>query len=430
VRAYDGIWGVDENMEQNTKVLAATPPWQREELKLGADLPDGRIYFMRGLVDPAGEIHLVYNDVDDTHLTHVWGETGSWSYEDVLYNTDVPASAQGFEPAWDGGNDRLAIAYASMPMSTIGLLADQGAEYTNQTFGDTTPALNPQVSLAIGAESALAYTQDIFDVTVESHVDYYLKRTVGGVWQGYEPMEETNLSGRDLDIVLNPGDNTSPWAAVQRGGESTPNRHTPQEGECLYARWNSGGGTWDYELVDAGDNAPDSDCGKRVQQVLDSDGHPHLAYLDLNSSPDSPRGQLRYAWHDGSSWQVETVAGFDLGFQTTGGLQFTWGELGLALADNGAGGQPPVIAMLSRRSGSEVGEPHQAIAEVWVRDDVDSWRLERLTGAEWAFPRDREPGVLLITPDGAWHVFYATTSDQDIWDDADLLVHLWRPVTS
>jgi len=217
--------------------------------------------------------------------------------------------------------------------------------------------------------------------------------------------------------------------ALQRGGESTPNRHTPQEGECLYVRWDDVNSEWDYELVDAGDNAPDSDCGKRVQQVLDAGGHPHLAYLDLNSSPDSPRGQLKYAYHDGSSWRVETVAGFNLDFQTTGGLQFTWGELGLTLADDGEGGQRPLIAMLSRRSGSGVGEPHQAVAEVWVREGDDSWRLERLTDAEWAFPRDREPCVLLITPDGVWHYFYATTSDQAVLDDADLLVHLWRPVT-
>lgn len=430
VRAYDGVWGIDENMEQNTEVLGGTPPWQREELRLGDKLPDGGIYFMRGLVDPAGEMHLVYNDVNDTHLTHVWGGTGDWSYEDVLYDTDVPASAQGFEPAWDSDNDRLEIGYASMPESTIGLLVDQGGDYFNLTFPDTTPGLNPQVSLAIGAETALPYTQDIFDVTVESHVDYYLKRTIGGVWQGYEPLEETNLSGRDLDAVLDPADDTSPWVAIQRGGESAPNRHTPQEGECMYVRWESGDSQWDYEPVDAGDNAPNSDCGKRVQQVLDSDGHPHLAYLDLNSSPDSPFGQLKYAYYDGSGWQIETVAGFDLEFQNYASLQYTWGELGLGLVDDGEGGQQPVIAMLSRSTGSDPGEPHLAIAEVWVRqpDSDPLWRLEQLTDGEWAFPRDREPCIMLITPDAVWHVFYATTSDQLVLDDADALVHLWRPV--
>jgi hypothetical protein len=37
--------------------------------------------------------------------------------------------------------------------------------------------------------------------------------------------------------------------------------------------------------------------------------------------------------------------------------------------------------------------------------------------------------VLLITPDGVWHVYYVTASDQQSWEGSDMLVHLWRPVS-
>jgi len=300
VRAYDGVWGVDENLDQNTVVLGATPPWQREELILGADLPAGEIYFMYGLVDPAGVMHLVYNDEADTRLTHVWGDTGAWQNEGSGL---AEHSAIAFEPAWDTANNRLALGWATT--TDVGVLVRTGEDTWNKTtFPDTLPGINPQVSLAIGNEWALAYTHDMWGSPVENEMDYYLKRTVGGAWQVYEPLEETNLSGRDIDLVLAPDDGVTPWAAMQHGRESTPNRHTPEEGECMYAWWDDGGASWDYDTLDAGDDAPDSDCGKRVQQVLDDAGNPHLAYLDLDADPMEPWGQLKYAYYDGAVWHV------------------------------------------------------------------------------------------------------------------------------
>ena len=198
----------------------------------------------------------------------------------------------------------------------------------------------------------------------------------------------------------------------------------------MYAWWDSGGSTWVYDTVDAGANAPLSDCGKRVQQVLDSAGHPHLAYLDLNASPDEPLGQLKYAYHDGASWTVETIDSFNLSFQTSN-LQFTYGELGLSLIDDGAGGVQPVVAVLDRKSGSTSGQPHLAVTQVWFRDGAGSWRLEQLTDEEWAFPRDREPCCLVVTADPGSgleyiNVFYATTSDPESHTSADQVVHFWR----
>jgi len=83
VRAFDGLWGEDENLETNDSVLGATPPWQSKRLILGEDLPAGEVYFMRGLINDADEMHLVYNYEADGKLMHLWGTTGDWTAEVV-----------------------------------------------------------------------------------------------------------------------------------------------------------------------------------------------------------------------------------------------------------------------------------------------------------------------------------------------------------
>jgi hypothetical protein len=303
------------------------------------------------------------------------------------------------------------------------MLRRTGADtWVSSVFGGPQPVDNPQVSLALGSESAFAYTQYISGTFPEIDEHYYIIQTNGSTWQAAEVLDDVNYSGRDLELVLNPADPTDPWTAYQRGGNYAFNRLTPQQGECMYAQ-DDGLGGWILTEVDAGVNAPDSDCGKRVRQVVGGDSRPRLAYFDLNASASEPRGQLKYARFDGVNWNVELVHHFDLSFQATGSLQFTYGELGLALLP---GGQP-LIALLERQTiSTTAGVPHYVNAAVWVREGPDNWRREQLTDDEYAFPRDREPCVLLLTPDGTWHVFYA--SGQDVpQPTADKLVHLWRP---
>ena len=428
VRAYDGRWDDAPNIEANTNVLACTPPWQRTGFSVGGD----EVYFMRGLEHGDEQLHLVYNDNDDGHLGWYIGNfpggdpaQATWEFGE---ETLPFIFTQGFDPAWDPVEDNLVIASVADGAASLVSITLSGAGELH--FPEPDPGVNPQVSIAIGNEAVYAYTEDVGTVPTEAHLDYYLKHTSGAVWQVTEPFEETNLSGRDLDVVLDPADGVSPWVALQRGGESAPNRPTPQEGECLYAWWDDVGAAWSYDTVDAGDNAPVSDCGKRVTQVLDAAGHPHLAYLDLNCSAAEPLGQLKYAWHDGTAWHVEMIEELELSFQTAS-LQFTYGELGLNLIDDGEGGTQPVIACLERRSGSaSTGDPHLAVLGVWFRRTDGSWDEERLTDEEWVFPRDREPCLVMVTRDGSGveylNVFYATTDDQSVPDRADWITHYWR----
>jgi hypothetical protein len=413
VRAGDAPWAESPAMDPNTNWVVAGPPWQREELLSAQDFPDGEVYFMRGVADPGGALHLVYSDATTGFLVHVWGTTGAWQWEG---NTRGPFVS--FEPIWDGDEGRLKIGYATT--DSVGILARTGSDtWDDEAWNDALPVQNPQITVAATGGLALAYTRYItgeFPVITEY---YYLRRAIDGTLGGYEKLDDQNYCGRDLDLVLNPEDGNDPWVAFQRGVEAAPGRLTPEKGSLLYSRSNGGSG-FDLQTVDAGGNSPDSDCGVRVQQVLDAGGKPRVAYLDLNASSTEPRGQLKYASYDGSAWHVETVDDFDLSFQP-GSLQFTYGELGFALTADGR----PVIAMLQRLTqASSPNDPHLAEVRVWSRSTSGAWGLERPTDAEEVFPRDREPCVLLIAPDGTWHVFFVTYKDQQA-RKADKIVHLY-----
>jgi hypothetical protein len=420
VRAYDGYWDDGPTLELNVNYLAATPPWQREELRLGSgqDLPAGEIYFMRGLVAPDGALHLVYSQRADASLTHVWGGTGAWQHEGANL---AAHTASAFDLGWDGG---LVLAWGTQ--SQFGLLQRSGPDTWQNTtapFAALIPPVNPQIALAIGTDPAIVLTEYVDGVGVESNLDYYAQQAVDDVWGSAYLLDSLEFSGRDLDLVLDPAAGARLWAAYQRGGNNTPDRYTSMQGECCYA-WGDGAGGFTLDTLDSGDNAPASDCGKRVQQVLDGDGQPGLAYFDLNSSSAQPLGQLKYAHYNGAAWEVETVWGFDLSFQT-GSSQFTYGELGLGLDNAGRA----VIAYLARQTwASQTNAPHLAKCYVWVRELDGVWHSAQLTDDEQVFPRDREPCVLLMPPDGSWHVFYASSQHpQDVHPIADKLVHLWRP---
>ncbi|MDY7080602.1 MAG: hypothetical protein SXV54_27285 [Chloroflexota bacterium] len=61
-------------------------------------------------------------------------------------------------------------------------------------------------------------------------------------------------------------------------------------------------GTWHIETLDGG-----ADVGKFTSLALDSLGRAHISYSDWDDASD--KYDLKYVWHDGTSWQIETVDG-------------------------------------------------------------------------------------------------------------------------
>lgn len=422
VRAYDRPWAESPNIDANTNWLALTPGWQEERLRAGAELPPGEVYFLEGLLDPHGTMHLVYNDRASAALTHVYGTTGAWTVE----SSNIGGYAfSAFNPVWNGPQDRFAIGVTSS--SLVGTLSRTGADtWTYTDITSAQPVANPMVALAYPAgsgEAALSYTRQT-NGSFPPPERYEIVQTTGGLWQPPGPLDAANNSGRDIAMLLNPLDDSDPWTLMQRGFEYAPNHLTPSRGELTFAQ-SDGAGGWTLSVVDSGSNGPDSDCGKRCRLMRDGpDAAPvlHAGYLDLNADPDNPIGELRYARYTDGNWTTESVARFDLSFQTAS-LQFTYGEIGLGLLDG-----EPVIAMLERSTmTASASDPHLAQLWLWQRQPGGGWLATALTDSVWQFPRDREPCVLLA--DGnVLHVFYATLSDEAD-PKADTIVHLWRDMS-
>ena len=70
--------------------------------------------------------------------------------------------------------------------------------------------------------------------------------------------------------------------------------------ELRYARWD--GSAWINETVDSA-----IDTGRVSALVLDSSGHPQIAYLKITTFFPQIECDLRYARWDGSKWQLEVV---------------------------------------------------------------------------------------------------------------------------
>ncbi len=63
----------------------------------------------------------------------------------------------------------------------------------------------------------------------------------------------------------------------------------------LFALFSTAFGEWEFETIDSGG------YGGYVEQAFDSQGIPHLAYYDNGN------GDVKYAYWDGSNWQIEVV---------------------------------------------------------------------------------------------------------------------------
>lgn len=67
---------------------------------------------------------------------------------------------------------------------------------------------------------------------------------------------------------------------------------------------------WTVTTIDDGTTA-----GEGASLALDSGGHPHIAYRGPDGP--SPDKGLKYAWHDGAEWHIQTVDP-DVGAEDTG----------------------------------------------------------------------------------------------------------------
>ncbi len=112
------------------------------------------------------------------------------------------------------------------------------------------------------------------------------------------PQEEVVLAAPLSDWVIEVADESRAFTlmgsrslALDAGGYP----HIAYGTKALYYAWFDGS-VWHQETVDATPG-----LGQYTSLALDGAGHPHISYYD------AARDDLKYAHHDGTSWQITTV---------------------------------------------------------------------------------------------------------------------------
>jgi hypothetical protein len=147
---------------------------------------------------------------------------------------------------------------------------------------------------------------------------------------------------------------TYPSLALDAAGRPHISYYDETHIDLKYAFRDAAG--WHVETV-----IPEGLAGFNTSLALDPSGRPHIAYCEMALAsgstpgvlPDTRCEQLMYAWHDGSTWQVETVDA-----ETQAG----W-SLSLALDAEGR----PAIAY---------GSGYLSPSLKYARQDGDQWQIE------------------------------------------------------
>lgn len=106
-----------------------------------------------------------------------------------------------------------------------------------------------------------------------------------------------NLSSNEYDWQSENVDYSYPeQCALVLDGEDNPHIAYNGTGELRYARHD--GTSWQVEKVEDSDGM----LAANSALALDSEGHPHLTYYDLAEQ------SVKYVWYDGSSWYTDTLA--------------------------------------------------------------------------------------------------------------------------
>lgn len=392
VRAYIGTWGVDALTDLNTVTMGCTPPWAEGGLNAGSSLlPSGKTTQFAITADDLGRAKVIALSESSGTMWHYYyvlgfGAEGPWINS---YNADACAVS------WF---DTTYAARAKPGVLSV-FKRNNANDWTLTELTGRDPDPTPALSFSINDQSAISWTQKVGGSEPTTQVDYYAARNTTGTWGASEIVDDTNAGGSDLSLVLDPADHTRPWIAYQRGTLQAGTFPTCTRGELWYAT-GDGSGDYSLELVDAGENSPASDCGKRVRQVLDVAGYPHLAYLDLNAAATEPKGRLKYAYKDAGGWHIENIYSFDLSAQS-GDAQFTYGEVGLMLEGN-----EPRLALLERQDFDPApGSYIHVIARVFSKRS-GNWQQEQVSDSQPVLLKDREPCNLVPDGNGNFDLYY------------------------
>jgi hypothetical protein len=320
---------------------------------------------------PAGDIHLIYNSYDLSHLDYVLVYAsrtgGTWSQENITHCTGACAA-------------RLALAFDGQGVAHVAYY-NQGSSRLWHAYRDATGWHTETVGQPFQAPSDYELALAV-DGTGTPHIADFRQTSAAGAWT-YSSRTPGGWQSEVVDAA-GPGFGTG-IISLAFDGSDRPHMsyasHQPKQG--LRYAYRDGTG-WHPESVDSQGSAY---TGQGNSLVIDGAGQPHITYYRI-ADPDQI-GMLNHAYKDAGGWHIETVA-------ADTGHNYASNDLTSLALDHSGYLHIAYFVNLESVNQSQIQYAYQ---------DAAGWHITNVATGTSADPVGREAGLALDNRD-APHIIY------------------------
>lgn len=257
------------------------PGWQIETI---ASASPGRVAsFVSSAIDGFGRLHTVFSNGSAVHpIQYAWHDGSDWQMETITDDTGFSLRGRAFSLALDTNNrPHISLHGAFAPYRhRLRYVWHDGVNWNAQIL----------------AEADVIFTSLALDNADRPHIGYYDgdQRTLryafqeGGTWQS-----EIVDRASDSDKV-----GTYSSLALDSLNHPHVSYYDIVKADLRYAQYD--GINWQVETIDSA-----GDVGVCTSLALDNFDRPHVSYIDETNE------KVKYTRYDGATWQTETVDDID-----------------------------------------------------------------------------------------------------------------------
>jgi hypothetical protein len=277
-------------------------------------------------LDGLDQPHVSYSDGNNGDLKYAWYDGMTWHVETVdsagyysLHNSLALdgsghphisySSGGGLKYAWHDGvawqveavdsaaGGKSSLALDGSGRPHISYHDPYGITYLKYTWYDGETWHIETVDSGGGGENSLA-----LDKAGHSHISYYRDGEYSNGWLKHAWRDEAAWQSETVDSAGDTGLYTS--LALDGSGQphiSYSDGYPGYSNHSLKYAWHDGM-DWRIETVDSAE-----DVGLHTSLALDGSGWPHISYYGCGTTLLCDVGDLKYAWHDEAVWHIEVV---------------------------------------------------------------------------------------------------------------------------